>query len=137
MTWELFDHQADVGLLVRGRDGAELFAEAGCALLSLLCDPAAVEARQRYELTGDADAVEELLVDWLNHLVYLFEGERVVWCRIEVPVWRRTCYRAVLDGEPADPDRHELRGIVKAATYHELSVEQDASGWTARVILDV
>jgi SHS2 domain-containing protein len=137
VTWELFEHQADVGLLVRGRDGAELFVEAGFALLSLLCDPATVEPRQRYELAGDAGSAEELLVDWLNDLVYLFEGERVVWCNIEVPLWQPTRYRAVLEGEPADPDRHELRGIVKAATYHGLSVDQDASGWTARVILDV
>jgi SHS2 domain-containing protein len=137
VSWDTFEHQADVGLLLHGRDGAELFAEAGIALLSLLCDPKTVEPRERYELAGDASSAGELLVGWLNDLVYLFEGEQVVWCNIEMPLWRPTCYRAVLDGEAADPDRHGLRPLVKAATYHGLSVEHDASGWTARVILDV
>jgi SHS2 domain-containing protein len=137
VSWEQFEHQADIGLCIHGRDGAELFAEAGLALASLLCDPITVETRRRYALAGEAGSVEELLVGWLNDLVYLFEGERVVWCRIELPLWEPTRYRALLDGEPADPDRHGLRDVVKAATYHGLSVEQGASGWTARVILDV
>lgn len=137
MTWETFEHQADVGLAVRGADGPELFAEAGLALFSLVCDLERVEERERYELRGEADGVEELLVDWLNDLVYLFEGEGVVARRIQFPEWSETSYRAELYGEPAEPERHGLRDVVKAATYHGLSVAHDASGWRARVILDV
>lgn len=137
MTWETFEHQADLGLLVHGKDGPELFAEAALAFFSLVCDLDRVEERNRYELAGEAGGVEELLVDWLNDLVYLFEGEGVVCRRIALPVWSVTRYRAELFGEPADPGRHNLRGVVKAATYHGLSVTQDESGWHARVILDV
>ena len=137
MTWETFEHQADLGLLVHGTDGPELFAEAALAFFSLVCDLDRVEERDRYELAGEAGDVEELLVDWLNDLVYLFEGEGVVCRRIALPVWSVTRYRAELFGEPADPGRHNLRDVVKAATYHGLSVTQDESGWHARVILDV
>ncbi len=137
MTWETFEHQADLGLLVHGTSGPELFAEAALAFFSLVCDLDRVEERDRYELAGEAGGVEELLVDWLNDLVYLFEGEGVVCRRIALPVWSVTSYRAELFGEPADPGRHNLRGVVKAATYHGLSVTQDESGWHARVILDV
>ena len=137
MTWQTFEHQADVGLAVDAPDGPGLFAEAGLALLSLVCDLERVAERERHELSGSAPGVEELLVDWLNDLVYLFEGEGVVCRRIALPVWSVTRYRAELFGEPADPGRHNLRGVVKAATYHGLSVTQDESGWHARVILDV
>jgi SHS2 domain-containing protein len=137
VTWETFEHQADVGLAVDGADGAELFAEAGLALYSLVCDLDRVEERERYELAGEAGGVDELLVGWLNDLVYLFEGEGVVCHRIGFPVWTPTAYRAELHGEPADPARHGLRDVVKAATYHGLSVVRDGSGWHARVILDV
>jgi len=137
MTWQTFEHQADVGLAVDAPDGPGLFAEAGLALLSLVCDLERVAERERHELSGSAPGVEELLVDWLNDLVYLFEGEGIVCRRIEFPDWSETSYHAVLYGETADARRHRLRDVVKAATYHGLSVSRDEAGWHARVILDV
>ena len=137
MSWETFEHEADVGLVVRGGDGAELFANAGLALFDLVCDLGRVEERARYPLAGDADSVETLLVEWLNELVYLFEGEGVVCRRFAFPVWSETRFHADAFGEPADPERHEPRDLVKAATYHGLSVVRGEDGYEARVILDV
>jgi SHS2 domain-containing protein len=137
LSWETFEHDADVGLVVRGRDGRELFAEAGSALFDLVCDLETVEERDRYELRGTADGIEALLVDWLNDLVFLFEGERVVCRRFAFPLWSETAYRAEAFGEPADPQRHGLRSLVKAATYHRLDVRRAETGLEARVILDV
>lgn len=126
-----------MGLLVRGRDGPGLFSAAGRALFELVCDVGAVEERDRYALQGDADGVETLLVDWLNDLIFLFEGEAVVCRRFAFLHWSETAYRAEAFGEFVDPARHAPRDLVKAATYHGLSVRQDADGWEARVILDV
>jgi SHS2 domain-containing protein len=137
LTWETFEHDADVGLLVRGRDGPELFAQAGLAFYDLVCNLAAVEERACYELAGEAGGVDALLVDWLNDLVYLFEGRGVVCRRFAFPVWTPTAYRAEAFGENVDPARHALRDLVKAATYHGLAVRTDAAGLEARVILDV
>jgi SHS2 domain-containing protein len=137
MSWETFEHDADVGLVVHGGDGAELFANAGLALFDLVCDLERVAERARYSLAGQADNVEALLVEWLNELVYLFEGEGVVCRRFAFPLWSETRFRADAFGEPADPDRHEPRDLVKAATYHGLSVARAPGGYEARVILDV
>jgi protein archease len=137
LSWETFEHEADIGLVVRGADGPELFATAGLALFDLVCRLDAVEERESYELAGEADGVEALLVDWLNDLVYLFEGEQVVCRRFAFPEWSARSYRAQAFGEPVDPGRHEPRDLVKAATYHGLSVQQLPDRWEARVILDV
>jgi SHS2 domain-containing protein len=137
LSWETFEHEADIGLIVRGADGPGLFATAGVALFELVCRLEAVEERERYELAGRAGGVEALLVDWLNDLVYLFEGEDVVCRRFAFPEWSLTSYRAQAFGEPVDPARHEPRDLVKAATYHGLSVQQLPDRWEARVILDV
>jgi SHS2 domain-containing protein len=137
VTWETFEHDADVGLVIRGSGGAELFAEAGRALFSLVCDLEAVEERERYPLAGEADSVEPLLVDWLNDLVFLFQGRGVVCRRFSFLAWSETAYSAEAFGEPDDPSRHSTRDLVKAATYHSLSVEPCADGLEARVILDV
>ncbi len=137
MSWETFEHEADVGLIVHGGDGPELFANAGLALFDLVCELERVEERARYPLAGDADGVETLLVEWLNELVYLFEGGGVVCRRFAFPSWSETRFHADAFGEPADPERHEPRDLVKAATYHGLSVARGPKGYEARVILDV
>jgi SHS2 domain-containing protein len=137
VSWETFEHDADVGLVIRGSDGAELFAEAGRALFSLVCDLETVEERKRYPLAGEADSVEPLLVDWLNDLVFLFQGQDVVCRRFSFLAWSETAYSAEAFGEPVDASRHSPRDLVKAATYHRLSVEPRADGLEARVILDV
>ena len=137
MSWETFEHEADVGLLVRGRDGPELFAEAGLALFALVCDLEAVRERTSWELRGKADGVEPLLVDWLNDLVFLFEAEGAVCRRFAFPAWSETAYEGIAYGEPVDPARHDPSDLVKAATYHGLSVRRLPDGLEAAVILDV
>ena len=135
--WETFEHEADVGLLIRAADGSGVFVQAGLALFELVCELERVEERGAYELAGEADGVESLLVDWLNDLIYLFQGEGVVCRRFTFDAWSETSYRARAYGEPADPERHDPRDLVKAATYHRLSVRRVPDGFEARVILDV
>jgi SHS2 domain-containing protein len=137
VSWDTFEHEADVGLIIRGGDGPELFAQAGLAFFDLVCELRAVEERERYSLAGEADAVEPLLVDWLNDLVYLFQARGVVCRRFEFPAWSETAYVAEAFGEPADSERHSPRDLVKAATYHGLSVRSQEDRLEARVILDV
>jgi SHS2 domain-containing protein len=137
MAWRTFDHQADLGLEIDAPDGPSLFAEAGVAFFATVCNVDQVVERERYELVGEGAGVESLLVDWLNDLIFLFEATGAVCRRIVVPEWTPKRYRAELYGEPADAERHELRDLVKAATYHGLVVRHDETGWHARVILDV
>jgi len=126
-----------VGLIIRAETGAGLFAAAGLALFRLVCELGAVEERDSYELSGEAGDVGSLLVDWLNDLVFLFQGKRIVCRRFTFPEWSPTAYRAEAFGEPIDEQRHDPRDLVKAATYHGLSVRELPGGWEARVILDV
>jgi SHS2 domain-containing protein len=137
VSWETFEHEADVGLRIRAADGPGLFAEAGRALFDLVCDLGAVRERRSWELRGEAEEIGGLLVGWLNDLVYLFEGEGAVCSRFAFPAWSETAYEGVAYGEPADPERHDPRDLVKAATYHGLDVRRTAEGYEAAVILDV
>jgi SHS2 domain-containing protein len=45
--------------------------------------------------------------------------------------------KAVLTGCAFDPERSEKKLLIKAATYHNLSLNKINSGWEATVIFDI
>jgi len=134
---ELFEHTADLGLRARSADLNALFAEAGLAFSSATVDDLRrVEPRQRVaiELTGQDEA--DLLFDFLNELLFIFETRRLVFCDFTVNV-RQGGLTAEARGEPFDEARHGGGHEIKAITYHRLRVERTDDGWLAEVIVDI
>jgi SHS2 domain-containing protein len=78
-----------------------------------------------------------LLVDWLNEVLYWFDGKRIAFRSFRVTEFRDTAIGAVGAGEPRDPERHRARLIVKAVTYHQLKIERRGGVWLAEVYLDI
>ncbi len=135
--YETFEHTADVGLRVVAPNLDTLFAEAGEALFSLIVeDLAAVAPREAVVLHIDGGDLPFLLFDWLNELLYRFDGEHRLLARFRVRIGP-----ASLDGEAWgetwDAGRHALDHEVKAITYHGLRVEPTSDGWLAEVIVDI
>ena len=135
--YRFLDHTADVGLVASGATLAEAFANAGEALSAILCDPDTVRELESRELIASASDTEALLVAWLSEVNYLFEVERFAFRRFEVRELADNTVESVGYGETLDLDRHEVGIQVKAVTYHELEIIEDAGGFSVRVILDV
>jgi SHS2 domain-containing protein len=137
MTFETFEHTADIGLRVRAESLDGLFAEAGRALFSLLvANPEAIRPVQQVEFELAGSQRDDLLFDWLAELLYTFATQRLLLAEFDVRV-RDDGLSARARGEPLDRQRHELDLEVKAITYHGLKVEKAASGWLAEVIVDI
>jgi SHS2 domain-containing protein len=137
MTYETFDHTADVGLRVRAADLNALFADAARGLFSMIAaglDPARATEAVHFELA--ASAIDLLLFDWLNELLYAYESRRLLLSRFDVHVVENRL-SAVAYGEPVDAGRHLLEHEVKAITYHGLKVERAGDGWLAEIIVDI
>lgn len=157
-SFESFDHTADVGLRVRGKDLKELFVHAAEGLFDLIAEQKKGSVGRHRGLPLQvkviAPSLEELLVAWLRELIYLsstrqmfFGGFKIkrmnVGARLRVrphmgghiclPIW----VQAEIFGEKIDPKKHILKKEVKAVTYHELSLKKTYGGWVAEVILDV
>lgn len=134
--FELLDHPADIGFRAFGGTLEELFANAALAMLSIAGDPAATEPRNEYPLAAEGGDIEALLVNWLNEVLWWFDGRRIAFHAFRVsPIEGEV--RAVGLGEPRDAARHRAGLIVKAATYHQLKIASSGSGWTAEVYLDI
>src|SRR5262249_19688941 len=64
--FEQFEVEADVGIRAWGPTRAEAFAQAALGVLSLVADPATVNARETREVRAQADAAETLLAAWID-----------------------------------------------------------------------
>jgi len=141
-TFTVFDHTADVGLDVRAESLEDLMATAGRAMFDQVLEdwPAEVDSRRQVRArppTGLEGDLAELLVDWLQELLYRFETERLVPLEYDFQCVGPRDVRAEVGFGRFDPAVHRTRLEVKAVTYHGLQVRQDAGGWSARFILDV
>ena len=136
VSYELLEHTADLGVVVRGATLADLFARAAAVLADILYEPGRVREGETRQRTVRHRDPEGLLVRWLNELIVLRETEDFLWRRVEVEL-DASGLKARLAGETFDPLRHEARTALKAATYHQLSVRDAGGGFEARVIFDV
>jgi SHS2 domain-containing protein len=142
-TYETFDHTADVGLEVRGQDLADVLATAAHAVFDQMLQdrPERTTVTERVDVGCDpalAPDPSEVLVAWLQELLYRFETDRLVPIRIDVDEATGKGVRARVAFGRFDPDRHGTRLEIKAVTYHGLEVGEVPDGsWRARFILDV
>jgi SHS2 domain-containing protein len=137
--YETFDHTADLGLRVFADELVDLFATAAIGLFDVIVanrdEVRAVESEQ-VSLEGDSPA--DLLVEWLNELIYRSETRHRLYSAFEVALDEAGCrLTATIGGEPIDRQRHILDHEVKAATRHGLSLRKEPQGWVAEVIVDI
>ena len=140
MGYAFIDHTADVAADLTGRTPGDLFCAAAQALTDTITDLAAVQPVVTQSVTLDAGSLEDLLVDWLNELLYRFEVQNLL-VSDAVPTLREHDGRWYLDatvaGETFEPARHPSRVLVKSATYHGLHVIHAHGTWRARIVFDI
>ncbi len=141
------DHSGDVGLEAEAPTFAQLLEALASGFFGLRVTRAA-RPMERVELRVVARGVEAAVVDWLNELVAEVDARSWAPASARVAVHPAEPdpadanadveIRAVLEGEPLDAARHEVRFDVKAATWHGLSVTRGDDGrWRARVVFDL
>lgn len=136
-NYELFEHTADLGIKVRAKDLRELFKNAGLALFDIITKGQKKQdsSPQAINITQQADNLEELFINWLNELISLSSTKELIFADFRIDKLDKNSLSAIAFG--SDMKNYKVNVEVKAATYHELKIEETPSGWQARVILDV
>ena len=137
LPFEILEHPADVGFLAYGATREEMFQNAAAAMLSLACEPAAIEEREHRELVAEGEDVEALLYAWLAEILAVMDAEQLFFRRAEVTEMSARRIHGVAYGEKFDRARHHAGTYIKAVTYHQFRIEHTAEGWRSRVFLDV
>ena len=140
MGYTFIDHTADVAADLSGRSPAELFTAAAQALTDTITDLSAVQPAVTQSVTLDSDALDDLLVDWLNELLYRFEVQNMLVSDASVTLRDdrgRWHLAATIAGDAFDPAKHAARVLVKSATYHGLHIVHEQGTWRARIVFDI
>lgn len=135
--YTIFDHTADLGVEIYGKDKRALFTNAAFALFDIMTDINAVSMKVERDIRINGSGWEDLLVNFLREILYLFNGEGLSLCDFIVSEMDMYHIQGTVRGEFFDPHRHCLSMELKAITYHGTEVRKVSNGWTARVIFDV
>jgi SHS2 domain-containing protein len=131
--FEEVEHTADIAIRVRGRDLAELFANAAYGMACQLADPAGVDFTVEHAVALEADDAETLLVAWLGELLYLGERDACVFVDFDMCEVTPTRLRAVARGGAV----REYRGHVKAVTFNDLEIRRIDERYETTIVFDV
>jgi len=135
--YELVDHTADLGIRVWADDIKGLFEEAARALFDIITDLTKVEAHVKREIVVRGSGREELMVAWLNELLYLHEVDHLLFRDFSIAEIDEGTVTGVANGEEFDQDRHSVKTEVKAVTYHQLEIKEQGGRWQAQLIFDI
>lgn len=135
--YKLIDHTADIGIIAFGKDLSEVFANAAYAMFDILTDISRVEGNENFELQISARNQDELLITWLDELLFRYETERIVCNLFIINSLDDKNLNATVFYEKIDHKKHEIKTEIKNVTYHQLEIKKVHNGWSAQVIFDV
>lgn len=139
-NYELLEHTADIAMRVKGKDLKELFKNSASAMFDIIAQKKPHLAqrtahRDKIIVKQKADDLEELFVNWLNELLSLSAAKERIFSDFTFKKLDAHNLEAVAMGE--DIQNYKVNTEIKAATYHQLKLEEAKGGWQAEVILDV
>ena len=135
--YKFIEHTADMGLEARAESWAAVFEEMAEGLAHMVYGSSQVDSSLLAEVTVRADDPVELLVAWLNELVYRIEMDDLVVKDVIINAVDDNGLHATLTGERFDAGRHSVERQVKSVTYHQACLEDRPDGWYARVYVDL
>ncbi len=138
--FETFEHKADMGIRGVGKSREEAFSECAKAMFSIMIDLEQIEKKEEKEVIVTSYDLEQLLVEWLNELLYLKDVHSMFFSGFEIKEIKKKRKGYELNGKVFGEkmnDAQEVKTEVKAATYSGLRVEREDIIWKAQCIVDV
>ncbi len=141
--YRFLDHTADLGVEAWAPTLDAAFEEAARGVFAYVLEPTRVDAVGEVQVEVTGRDAEELLLNWLDELLFVQQTELVAFEGYHVDelenrpgddddAWHLT---ARVTGEDYDASKHGHIHEVKAVTYHGLLVERDPP--RVEVILDI
>ncbi len=139
--FELLEHGADYGVRGTGNTFEQAFEECAKAMFSILKDLKNIRAKETVEVEVQAVSKEELLVKWLNELLYKSHVDSFLFKEFKIGLLEQQGKQWVLKGkafgEKVDFSKELIAIEVKGATFTGLKVGKEGEKFIAQWVVDV
>ncbi len=138
--FELFEHQADVGIRGIGNSLKGAFEEAGKALFSVMTDLKSVEGLKKVQFSAVGVDRENLFINYLNELIYLKDADNMLFSSFKIAEMEKKGTSWYLKGEAFGEKiskKFPLKTDVKAASYSQLIVGKKDDKFIVQCIVDI
>lgn len=119
----------------------EAFSQAGLALFETMLDVKSVSPKTGVEIQTNGHDEKELLYNYLEELLLLFEVRQLALGSFTVssitPTGAEIRLKGRATGEPYDRAKHDGKVEVKGITYHLMEIEKHPGKMTVRFLLDL
>jgi SHS2 domain-containing protein len=135
--YRILNRSSDLLIRVFGNTQIELFANSGFALFDLMTDIEKVQVGDRLTLEVEGVDRDDLMVNWMRELLYLYQGSGYLLKEFNVREAKDSYVRAEVSGEKFDPDRHEIQREIRSVAYDQSRMEKTGDQWTAQVLFEI
>ncbi len=138
--FEIIDHTADIGLMAYGKDREEVFINAALGMFKIIAGENRDLKENFYtKIKLEAKSLEDLLIAWLNELLYIGEVKLVILNKFKIKELSDSQIKAEVGGTKINHLSNRIKREVKAVTYHRLEIIKDEENglWRAQVIFDI
>jgi len=138
--FEILEHTADIGLVAYGKNKKEVFLNTAKGMFKIIAGENRDLKEDFYDkIKLEAESLEDLLVAWLNELLYISEVKLVVLNKFKIEELSDYHIKAEIRGVKIDQIHFKIEKEVKAVTYYRLEFKKDEESglWRAQVIFDI
>ena len=135
-NYRITARQSELVVRVVGQSQIALFVNAAFALFNVIADSEKIDGKERMQLEVEGSDRDDLLVNWLRELLYLYQGSAYLLKDFTIREMKDTLVKAEVSGEKLDPDRHEIKQEIAAVAYHQSHMQKTGDQWIAQVIFE-
>lgn len=136
-SFKIIEHTADTGFEVKAGSLTDVFRAAALALFQIMWEIGGDRAAEPVDLEISGIDTQELLVNFLEEFLYLYDAKGLVCTRVEITSVADKKLTATAWLQPFDSELDEEILGVKAITYHQMYVGRQDNHWLGRIFLDI
>jgi len=130
-------HTADLGIQLTSDTLPGIYINSARALTDLIAGIKNIRPLSESEITVEGIDSDDLLIRWLNELIYIYDTERKIFSDFKITDLTDTKLHCKVKGEIYNPNEHIIKNDIKAATYYNASIERTEARFKVTIIFDV
>ena len=123
---EIFEHTADAGIRAESSTLSEAFHEVSLAFTEIITGGSLPDTKNTFEINIESSSLDSLLVNYISHLIYLFDTENFLVSSVDVSIKSglSNTVSGILKGDFYNEAIHGYGVEIKAVSYHMLEISE-------------